>query len=174
MPHPAGLDFLVNRRDWKRHRVDDAQVPDLADGQVLFRVDRFAFTANNITYAVAGESLRYWDFFPAPGGWGRLPTMGYADVIESKHPEVAVGTRCFGFYPMSRYLVIEPSAVAEAGITDCAAHREGIAPFYAQYSPTTGDALHHIDHEDASMLMRGLFMTSFLADDFIADRDFGE
>jgi hypothetical protein len=137
-------------------------------------VDRFAFTANNISYALAGESLRYWDFFPAPEGWGRLPTMGYADVIESKHPEVAVGTRCFGFYPMSRYLVIEPSAVSEAGITDGAAHREGIAPFYAQYNPTAGDALYHAEHEDTLMLMRGLFMTSFLADDFIADRAFGE
>ena len=55
MTHPAGLDFLVNKGDWKQHRFDDAPVPDLADGQVLFRVDRFAFTANNITYAVAGE-----------------------------------------------------------------------------------------------------------------------
>ena len=174
MPHPAGLDFLVNKSDWKQHRVDDAPAPDLTDGQVLFRVDRFAFTANNITYAVAGESLRYWDFFPAPEGWGRLPTMGYAEVIESKHAEVAVGTRCFGFYPMSRYLVIEPSAVSPAGITDGAAHREGIAPFYAQYTPTAGDALYQADHEDALMLMRGLFMTSFLADDFIADRNLGE
>jgi len=174
MANPAGLDFLVNKSDWKQHRFDDAPVPDLADSQVLFRVDRFAFTANNISYALAGESLRYWDFFPAPEGWGRLPTMGYADVIESKHAEVAVGTRCFGFYPMSRYLVIEPSAVSEAGITDGAAHREGIAPFYNQYNPTAGDVLYQAEHEDALMLMRGLFMTSYLADDFIADRDFGE
>ncbi|MCP5064937.1 MAG: DUF2855 family protein, partial [bacterium] len=106
MAQPAGLDFLVNKTDWKQHRFDDAAVPDLADGQVLFRVDRFAFTANNISYALAGDMLGYWRFFPAPDGWGRLPTMGYADVIESKHAEVAVGTRCFGFYPMSRYLVI--------------------------------------------------------------------
>lgn len=174
MPHPAGLDFLVNKSDWKQHRFDNSPTPNLTNGQVLFRVDRFAFTTNNITYAVAGESLRYWDFFPAAKGWGRLPTMGYADVIESKHAEVAVGTRCFGFYPMSRYLVIEPSAVNEAAIIDGAAHREGIAPFYAQYNPTTGDALYHAEHEDTLMLMRGLFMTSFLADDFIADRDFGE
>ena len=97
MAHPVGLDFLVNKSDWKQHRFDEAPVPDLADGQILFRVDRFAFTANNISYALAGESLRYWDFFAAPEDWGRLPTMGYADVIESKHAKVAVGTRCFGF-----------------------------------------------------------------------------
>ncbi len=174
MAHPVGLDFLVNRDDWKQHRFDDAPAPNLADGQVLFQVDRFALTANNISYALAGEALRYWDFFPAPAGWGRLPTMGYADVIESKHAEVSVGTRCFGFYPMSRYLAISPSAVSDAGITDGAAHREGIAPFYNQYNPTAGDALYQAEHEDALMLMRGLFMTSYLADDFIADRGFGE
>lgn len=27
---------------------------DIADGEVLFRVDRFALTANNITYAAHG------------------------------------------------------------------------------------------------------------------------
>jgi hypothetical protein len=141
---------------------------------VLFRVDRFAFTANNISYALAGDMLGYWRFFPAPDGWGRLPTMGYADVIESKHADVPVGTRCFGFYPMSRYLVIEPSVVSPAGITDGAPHRADISPFYNQYTPTAGDALYQPEHEDALMLMRGLFMTSFLADDFIAEQDFGE
>ena len=174
MAHPAGLDFLVNKTDWKQHRFDDASVPDLADGQVLFRVDRFAFTANNISYALSGDMLGYWRFFPAAEGWGRLPTMGYADVIESKHADVAVGTRCFGFYPMSRYLVIEPSVVNKAGITDGATHRADISPFYNQYNPTTGDALYQPEHEDALMLMRGLFMTSYLASDFITDRGFGE
>ncbi|MDJ0867923.1 MAG: DUF2855 family protein [Myxococcota bacterium] len=174
MTHPAGLDFLVHKTDWKQHRFDDAPAPELGDGQVLFRVDRFAFTANNISYALAGDLIGYWRFFPAPEGWGRLPTMGFADVVDSKHPGVAVGTRCFGFYPMSRYLVIEPSAASPAGITDGAAHREGIAPAYNQYSPTEGDALWEADHEDALMLMRGLFMTSFLADDFLAAEGFGE
>ena len=174
MAHPAGLDFLVNKTDWKQHRFDDASVPDLADGQVLFRVDRFAYTANNISYALAGDMLGYWRFFPAPDGWGRLPTMGFADVIESKHADVAAGTRCFGFYPMSRYLVIQPSAVGPAGIADGAPHRKGLAPVYNSYIPTEGDALYQPEHEDALMLMRGLFLTSFLADDFIGDRGFGE
>jgi hypothetical protein len=76
MAHPAGLDFLVNKTDWKQHRFDDAPVPDLSDGQVLFSVDRFAFTANNISYALAGDMLGYWRFIPAPDRWGRHPTMG--------------------------------------------------------------------------------------------------
>ena len=111
-----GLDFLVKKDDWKQHRFVDAPGPEPAEGQVLFRVDRFALTANNISYALAGDMLGYWRFFPAPDGWGRIPTMGFGDVIASRHPDVAEGTRCFGFYPMSRYLVIEPSSANASAI----------------------------------------------------------
>jgi hypothetical protein len=168
----SGLDFLVNKSDWKQHRFVESTVPEPGEGQVLFRVDRFAFTANNISYALAGDLLGYWRFFPAPEGWGRIPVMGFADVVRSRHPEVAEGTRCFGFYPMSRHLVIEPSAASAAQIIDGAPHREGLAPAYNQYSPVSADALYHPEHEDVLMLMRGLFLTSFLADDFLAEQDY--
>ncbi len=174
MTDSPGLDFLVDKSDWHRHRLDETAVPDVSEGQVLFRVDRFAFTANNISYALAGDMLGYWNFYPAPDGWGRLPTMGFGEVINSKHPDVAIGTRCFGFYPMSRYLRIEPSAAGPGGIFDGAAHRAALAPAYNTYTPCEGDPLYQPEHEDALMLMRGLFMTSFLADDFIADNGFGE
>ena len=103
---------------------------------------------------------------------GRIPVMGYGEVVRSAHPDVDEGTRCFGFYPMSRYLRIEPASVSPSQIVDGAAHRAGLAPAYNQYSPSGGDALYAPDHEDALMLMRGLFMTSFLADDFLADADY--
>ncbi len=168
---PSGLDFLVHKTDWKQHRFLEAPVPELGPGQALFRVDRFAFTANNISYALAGDALGYWRFFPAEEGWGRLPVMGFGDVIRSTHPEVAEGTRCFGFYPMSRYLVIQPGSVSPTQIWDGAAHRKGLAPAYNQYAPVQGDPLYRPEHEDALMLLRGLFLTSFLADDSLADHD---
>ena len=128
MTAAEGLDFSVKRDDWRECRFDPVAEPgELEPGRVLFRVDRFAFTANNISYAKTGELLRYWDFFPAREGWGRIPTMGFGDVIRSTHPDVAEGTRAFGFFPMSRYLVIEPSHATPATIFDGAAHREGIA-----------------------------------------------
>ena len=97
------LDFIVDKSAWHKTRFVQSPVPaDLAPGQVLFRVDRFAFTANNISYAMAGDMLRYWEFFPTgTDGWGCIPTMGFADVIASTHADVAVGTRCSGFFPMS-------------------------------------------------------------------------
>jgi len=144
---------------------------DLAPAQVLFRVDRFAFTANNISYAMAGEMLRYWYFFPKEDGWGCLPTMGFGDVVASTHEGVAVGTRCFGFFPMSKYLLIEPASANPGSIVDGVAHRQSLAPAYNQYQPVANDALYSAAHEDEHALTRGLFMTSFLAEDFLADSD---
>ncbi len=169
---PTSLVLEVRRDDWKQTRFAEGPVPELAPGQVLFRVDRFALTSNNISYALSGDRLGYWRFFPCEEGWGRIPVMGFADVIRSTHPEVKEGTRCFGFYPMGRHLVIQPGAVSRAQIVDGAPHRSGLAPTYAQYLPTTGDALYAPNREDQILLMRGLFMTSFLADDFLAEQDY--
>jgi hypothetical protein len=168
-----GLDFVVNRSEWHKTRfVESQQTTDLAAGQVLFRIDRFAITANNISYAMAGDMLKYWNFFPAAeAGWGRIPTMGFADVIASTHEGVPVGTRCFGFYPMSKYLLIEPSSATPSSIVDGVPHRADLAPAYNQYNPIQTDALYDAGREDELMLMRGLFMTSFLSEDFMSDSD---
>ncbi len=168
----TGLVFEVKRSDWAETRFVEEPVPALEAGQVLFRVDRFALTANNVSYALAGDTLGYWRFFPTTEGWGRIPVMGFADVIASSHAAVREGTRCFGFYPMGRHLVIQPGAASATQIVDAAPHREGLAPAYAQYLPSTGDAVYAKDREDQILLMRGLFMTSFLADDSLAERDY--
>jgi NADPH:quinone reductase-like Zn-dependent oxidoreductase len=168
----AGLVFEVKKNDWTQTRFVDGPAPDLGPGQVLFRVDRFALTSNNVSYALSGDMLGYWKFFPADDGWGRIPVMGFADVIRSTHSGVAEGTRCFGFYPMGRHLVIEPGAASAAQIVDAAPHRAGLAPVYAQYLPTTGDPVYAPAREDQILLMRGLFMTSFLADDFLAEQGY--
>jgi hypothetical protein len=42
------------------------------EGDILMKVEQFAFTANNMTYALMGGATGwYWYFFPAPRGWGR-------------------------------------------------------------------------------------------------------
>ena len=41
------------------------------DGQALVTVERFALITNNLTYAVLGDELGYWQLFPAAPGWGR-------------------------------------------------------------------------------------------------------
>ncbi|MDI1364128.1 MAG: DUF2855 family protein, partial [bacterium] len=89
-------DFVVDKTDLRHAEFRPATLPDLAEGEVRLAVDRFALTANNITYAVFGEAMRYWDFFPAAQGFGRVPVWGFATVEASNHPDIAVGQRFYG------------------------------------------------------------------------------
>ena len=55
-------DFIVARNDLQRCKIIATQLPDadtLPDEALLVKVTRFAFTANNITYAVLGDQLKY-------------------------------------------------------------------------------------------------------------------
>jgi hypothetical protein len=87
---------------------------------------------------------------------------------------VSAGERVFGFFPMSTHLVIDADVRGAAPIVDAAPHRGDTAPVYRQYTRTAADPLYAPGHEDALMLLRGLFLTSFLVDDFLAEHgDFG-
>jgi len=168
----AGSVFEVDRKQWDQARMRDLPLPDaMQDGQVLFRVDRFALTSNNISYAVAGDMLNYWGFFPTEEGWGRIPVMGFGEILRSAHPEAREGERFFGFYPMATHLLIQAEANHD-GLVDTIAHRSGHAPIYRQYARTSTDPFYTAESEDVLMLLRGLFLTSFLVDDFVADNDY--
>ncbi len=167
---PDAVDFAVRRDDWRQCHVAPAPpLHALRDGQVLLRVDRFALTANNVTYALTGDMLGYWNFFPAEAPWGRIPVMGFGDVVATHHADVAVGERVFGFFPMSTHLAIDAGEVRGGHFLDMAPHRRDTALAYRQYTRVSGDSLYEAAREDAHMLLRGLFITSFLVDDFLAD-----
>lgn len=167
----ASVDFAVRRDDWQQCTVQRTPLPaHLAAGQVLLRLDRFALTTNNITYALTGDMLGYWRFFPAEPPWGRLPVMGFADVVRSAHADLNVGERVFGFFPMSTHLLVEADEVGAAQFVDAAAHRQDTALAYRQYLRAAGDPQYEAGREDQLLLLRGLFLTSFLVDDFLADQ----
>lgn len=167
------LDFLVGRRDLRQTQWQEQPLPEtLQAGQVLLAVDAFALTANNITYGVAGDSMNYWQFFPVDEEWGRIPVWGFADVVASEHPDVPVGERLYGYYPMSSHLVIQADRVTERQLMDVSAHRQGLASVYNQYQRVAADPGYLREAEDAQMLYRPLFTTSFLIDDFLADNGF--
>ena len=70
-----GQDLIVNRAKLSEAQTVQSEFPDSPeDGQCLLRIDRFALTANNITYAVAPDAMGYWNFFPSDqDGFGRVP-----------------------------------------------------------------------------------------------------
>ncbi|WP_249166547.1 DUF2855 family protein [Bradyrhizobium sp. JYMT SZCCT0428] len=168
-------DFIVARNDLQQCKSIETQLPDAAAlpaDALLVKVTHFAFTANNITYAVMGDALKYWQLFPAPKDFGNIPVWGFGEVIASKHPNVAVGETLFGYFPMATHLVIEAADVTKRGLRDGAAHRQVAAPVYNAYARVSGDPAFTGKQGDYQALLRPLFMLSFLVDDFLAENDF--
>ena len=119
--------FQVRRDDLATHRIVEGEQAALADGEVRAKVDRFALTANNITYGVVGERIGYWKFCEPldndDGGWGIIPVWGFAEIVESHADGVAVGDRIYGYFPMASELVMQPVHINDQRMIDGAAHR---------------------------------------------------
>jgi hypothetical protein len=142
----------------------------LQPGQARLKLHRFALTANNVTYAVFGERMAYWNFFPASSAdLGRVPVWGFGDVVESQCKGVEAGTRLYGYFPLGEEVVVQPGKVTARGFTDMAEHRQPMAPLYNMYETAApADA----DLEGRITLLRPLFLTGWLIDRWLADNDF--
>jgi hypothetical protein len=167
------MDFELNRKDLHDTRFVAHDPPSPADGEALLRVESFGLTSNNITYAVLGEAMSYWAFFPSSDlGWGKLNVWGYAHVEQSRHPDLPQGMRVYGYLPCASHLLVVPDRINEKGFVDAATHRRALPSAYQGYRDVTTDPVYSADLENEHILFFPLFFTSFLIDDFLADKDF--
>jgi hypothetical protein len=165
-------DFLVERDNLNNTELRTTDAIDPGPGEVVMAIERFALTANNITYGIAGDMIGYWKFFPASDHWGRIPVWGIGSVTSSNHPDVASGTRYYGYFPMSSEVCVKPEKVTPNGFTDGAAHRADLPVVYNQYAVVSADNGFDNGYDNHAMVYRPLFTTSYVLDDFFADNDF--
>ena len=165
--------FLVRKDQLSRTELREQTDIALADGQIRVAIDRFALTSNNITYAAFGDAMNYWAFYPTgEEGWGNIPVWGFGDVVQTSHPGVAVGERLYGYFPMASSVVLQPVRLSPSGFVDGAPHRAPLHAVYNNYMRCTADPFYTYHTEDVQALLRPLFMTSWLIDDFLADNAF--
>src|SRR5258705_1507971 len=175
----ASWTLAVARDDLARTTLVEGPVPTVAEGEALLRIDRVGLTANNVTYAVLGDSFHYWDFFPGSAQgleseWGLAPLWGFTEVVESTVDGVEPGQRLYGYLPPAEPLVVRPGRVDERGFRDVSEHRAHLPSPYNVYALTTGDPAYEAAREDLLILFRPLFFTSFMLADFLTDnRYFG-
>jgi len=164
-------DFLVSRADLRDTQLVESDSLLAEPGEAVLRVERFALTANNITYGVAGDLIGYWQFFPAPEGWGRIPVWGTATVTSSVTDHINEGDRFYGYFPKSNELKVAPDKVSPRGFVDSVTHRSALPPAYNQYSRLSADNGFMPGFDNHQILYRPLFMTSFLLDDYFRDNN---
>lgn len=152
-------EMLVRRDDLPQTAINDTLAPK--PGEVLLEVEAFAVTANTITYAVIGETMRYWNVFLSAQGWGIVPVWGHARVVVSQHTVIAVGERVYGYVQIAMHLLVTPGKVSPTQFRDMVEHRQPISAVYNQYQRLAADLAHDAAREDARMLFEPLFLTNF-------------
>ncbi|KAJ2927166.1 hypothetical protein H1R20_g9952, partial [Candolleomyces eurysporus] len=158
-----------------RSTIDLAAVPE---NHVVIKVDRFGFSANNVTYQALGEHphFRYFDFHPAPTPelartHGLIPVWGFGTVVASTHSKIHVGERIYGYLAPTRYLVVPVSKsdvnkhafyVPRPHLPEDRRPYNQILRCSADPQYTPGD-----EPEDLTMLYRPLFWTSYWCEDWL-------
>ncbi len=168
----------VRRDRFAKSRVVSGDPVALEEGEVRVAVARFAVTANNVTYAAAGDQIGYWQFFPPrPGddgsseGWGVVPMWGFAEVTESKIAGLGVGERLFGYFPPASELVLKPTRIREQDFVDGSEHRAELPAGYNTYRRLAGEPGYDPAHDEFRMLLWPLHMTSFCLWDALSYND---
>ncbi len=157
----------VRKDDLTQAALVDVDNGPLAQGAVRLAVESFSVTSNNITYAVVGDGFGYWNFFPAPEGYGIVPMWGHAKVVESNSPDFAVGERVYGYLPMASHLDVVPGNVSAGSFVDTTDYRQPMSPIYNQYSRLAADPEHDGGKEAERMIFGPLFKTGFLIEYFM-------
>ena len=178
--NPMPFNFLVHKFDLKKTRLFESKLPALPDGSIELQIERFAFTANNITYAAFGDAMHYWHFYPVSHlsgladaqNWGRIPVWGFASVTLSRFSGISTGARVYGYWPMSSHVQLLPTRVQDSGFSDGAQHRTALHTVYNQYQRCSKDPLFNAATQDLQAVLSPLFTTAWLIDHFLADQQF--
>ncbi|MET0964292.1 MAG: DUF2855 family protein [Noviherbaspirillum sp.] len=175
MSHPITVARLLTRKNaLGESRADDAQLSlQLDEDEVVLKIIRVAITTNNITYAAFGEAMQYWDFFPTQlPGWGHMPVWGVADVVASAASGIEIGERIYGYFPIASHIKMLATRISKRGFYDGSAHRLPLTSAYNHYTRCSTDPAYFLGSENYQIIVRPLFITSFMGADFLQDNDF--
>ncbi|MFT4685417.1 MAG: hypothetical protein ACJA0J_000988 [Bdellovibrionota bacterium] len=160
--------FQIEKTNFASSRIvskESAKNTTLNKGEVLVKIQQFAYSANNITYAAVGDKMGYWHFFPPTGkntgGWGVTPVWGFAEVTVSKTKGIPVGDRLFGYFPPASHLVMTPVGINQQRLTDGTAHRSKLPAGYNIYRRVNNEKGYNKTMDKFRMLLFPLHLTSF-------------
>ena len=152
------------------------QEENLNENDIQVKIEKFSFTANNVTYGVAGETIGYWQFFPARENtnneWGCIPMWGFAEITDSKNEDLQVGERLFGYFPPANVLRLTPIKVSAQSFSDGKKHRAELPPVYNNYIRLSGEENYDDSMDHIRALLFPLHITAFCLCDALRDQSY--
>jgi len=163
------------KTDLKKTRIVTQQLGnDIDENQVLLKVERFSFTANNVTYGVAGDAIGYWQFFPPTENlnneWGCIPMWGFAEVVSSNNDDIKNGERIFGYFPPANNLLVNPIKISLQSFVDGKEHRKELPPVYNNYVRLNGEENYDSSMDNVRALLFPLHITAFCLCDALEEQ----
>ena len=157
-------------------RIVSRNSDEINDDEILLKIERFSFTANNVTYGVAGDTIGYWQFFPASenlnGEWGCIPMWGFAKVVISNNKEIEEGERVFGYFPPAKELAINPIKISSQAFMDGKEHRKELPPVYNNYVRLNGEENYDASMDNIRALLFPLHITAFCLCDALEEKSY--
>ena len=162
--------FQTLKSDLTQSRIIDFDSAPIGDGEIAVKIESYAFTANNVTYGVAGDTIGYWKFFPAQNDkWGCIPMWGFAEIIHSNNETLNIGERIFGYFPAAESLILSPIKVSDQNFSDGTEHRKDLPPVYNNYLRLAGDQNYDASMDAVRALLFPLHITAFCLCDSLAE-----
>ena len=159
--------FVVNKEKLHQAIYIEENITPLLENEVLFKIEKFYLSSNNITYGVTGNKLKYWDFFPQKDNYGAIPVWAYLSVIKSKSKIIKEGEQFFGLAPMGNRFKVKSGNYAPHGFSDISQHRSKLIPPYNFYTKVLPEQFKSLEDKDYSLMTRITFPTSFLIKSFL-------
>ncbi|MDT0596477.1 DUF2855 family protein [Glaciecola petra] len=169
-------EIWVNKKNFRETKVVCKDAPQLDEGCIRVRIDKFALTSNNVSYAVSGELFKYWQFYPTgmDEKWGNVTVWGMADVIESSHNDISVGERINGFFPMASHTDLQIGKAKDQFLIDTSEHRLSLPPLYNNYPRCQSEPEMMKMLEIERCVLFPLYMTGYVLADFAQCNDYFE
>ncbi len=178
---------VLEKNDYTQQTIctlpTSVQLPPLAPSSIRVQTSILALTTNNVSYAIGGSLLHWWDTYPVPKyvgspyndhtRYGTVSGWGYAKVLEST-TSITTGTLLKGYFPFSTIptdLQLTAAPVLGHWI-ETSPHRAEVMPFYHRYfasSSLFSSALsnHELDSLAWDSLIGVLWECSYLFNHFV-------
>jgi Protein of unknown function (DUF2855) len=158
VPTQKKWEVLFRRDNLATSEIRVPVLGDLQPGEVRLDIEKFALTANNVSYARFGDgkNVPFWNAFPGPPELGRVPLWSFVRVTESRNADIPVGGRYFGYVPMASHHTVQ-AEVTPRGFMDTSPQRGFLHPWYLTFQ-CVGEP---DNLDDFRALMRPVFPASF-------------